>query len=112
MAADDVDEDSELDTFAPEQPPSPLQKEAKSFDYPIASEKDQSEATARILKTLNKVDDSVHFNLQGRRRTDTLHVGNLEYHASKQDPREALDNISKRVWVEKITIPRVKCRST
>jgi hypothetical protein len=55
--------------------PTPIQKEFKKqirFDYPMASKKDQSEATTRILKILNKVNNLVHFNLQGQRRTDTL----------------------------------------
>jgi hypothetical protein len=81
MAADDAYENSELDTSAPEQPPSPIQKESKKqdgFTYRKASKKNRTEALATILKALDKVDRSVHFNLQSKRDTATLYVGNLE----------------------------------
>ena len=60
---------------------------------------------------LDKVDKSVHSNPQGKRRSDTLYVGNVEYNATEQDLREALDKVFKRIRVEKVTIPRVNGRS-
>ncbi len=53
----------------------------------------------------------MHFNPQSKRDTATLYVGNLEYNASEQDLCDALDLISPRIRVEKITIPRVNGRS-
>ena len=54
---------------------------------------------------MDQVDDSVHHSLKGKRNTATLYVGNLN--ASKEDLRESLSNIFKRIRVENITIPRV-----
>ncbi len=65
MAADDADKKSELDTSAPVQPHSPIQKVSKKqdwFTYCKASKKDQTEAHTTILKALDKVDRSVDFN--------------------------------------------------
>jgi hypothetical protein len=68
-----ADKNSELDTSAAEQPHFPIQKESKKqgFKYPMPSENDRSEATASILTSLNKVDNSVHLNPQTKRRIDT-----------------------------------------
>ncbi len=57
------------------------------------------------------MDPSVHLNPKGKRKTATLHVGNLEFNANEQDLRQALDRFLKRIRVDKITIPRVDGRS-
>ena len=38
-------------------------------------------------------------------------MGNLEFNASEQDLRKALDSLFKKVRVEEVTIPRVNGRS-
>ena len=53
----------------------------------------------------------MHLNLQGKRNTATLYVGNLEFNASEKDLRKLLDWVFKRIRVEKITIPKVQGRS-
>ncbi len=52
---------------------------------------DWAEANARVSAALDQVNPSVHLNLQGKRNTATLYVGNLEFITSKQDLRKSLD---------------------
>ncbi len=115
MAADDANENAELDSSAPEQTPFPIQKESKKqdgFTYPKASKNDRKEAAARILKALDKVDRSVHFNPQSKLDTATLYMGNLDYNASDEDIAKALvPFFPPHVSVDDITIPRVNGRS-
>ncbi len=54
---------------------------------------------------------SVHSDSDCKRDSATLYVGNLEYNASEQDLRVALDPVFQKIRVEKITIPRVNGRS-
>ena len=119
---DNDDEDCDSDTSGssssyeePERPPQQIRrKESKKrggYIHPVESEKDRSEAGARITKLLDKVDKSVHSNPQGKRRSDTLYVGNVDYNASEQDLREALDPFFQRIRVDKITVPKVNGRS-
>ena len=57
------------------------------------------------------MDKSVLSNPQGKRRSDTLYVGNIDYNASEQDLREALDPHFQRIQVDKITVPKANGRS-
>jgi RNA recognition motif-containing protein len=59
------------------------------------------------VQALRQVHKSVHSNREGKRDSVTLYVGNLEYNASEQDLREALDPVFQKIRVDKITIPRV-----
>ena len=68
---------------------------------------DRAKANARIQAALNQVDLAVNFKLQGERKHATLYVGNLEFNASEQDVRKALDRLFTKIRVEKVTIPRV-----
>jgi hypothetical protein len=54
---------------------------------------------------------SEHLNPQGKRKTATLYVGNLEYNSSVQDLSELLGKVFRKIRVEKITIPKVQGRS-
>ncbi len=63
------------------------------------------------MQALRQVHKSVHSNREGKRDSVALYVGDLEYNASEQDLREALDPVFQKIRVEKITIPRVNCRS-
>ena len=118
MATDNADaysEASEFDTSRPEQPPPPIQhgksKKRDGFIYLKSSKTAQSKAYASILQALGQVHRSVHSNPQEPRDTRTLYVGNIDYNASEEDLREALDPVFKQIRVEKVTIPRVNGRS-
>ncbi len=63
------------------------------------------------MEALRQAHKSVHSYREGKRDSATLYVGNLEYNASEQDLREALDPVFQKIRVGKITIPRVNCRS-
>ena len=119
---DNDDEDCDSDTSGssssyeePERPPQQIRrKESKKrggYIHPVESKEDRSAAGARIIKSLDKVDKSVLSNPQGKRRSDTLYVGNIDYNASEQDLREALDPFFQRIRVDKITVPKVNGRS-
>ena len=119
---DDANEYSDSDTSGsnssdeePEQPPQQIRrKESKKrggYIHPVESKEDRSKADASVLRALNQVHKSAHSNQEGKRRTTTLYVGNLDYNTSDQDLREALDPIFQRIRVEKVTIPRVNGRS-
>ena len=86
-------------------------KKEDSFVAPKFSKEDKAKANARIQAALNQVDQAVHFKPQGKRTTATLYVGNLEFNASEQDLRKALDRLFQKVRVEEVTIPRVNGRS-
>jgi hypothetical protein len=86
-------------------------KEEDSFVVPKYSKEDRAKAYARIQAALNQVDQAVHFKSRGERKHATLYVGNLEFNASEQDLRKALDRLFKKVRVEEVTIPRVNGRS-
>ena len=86
-------------------------KKEDSFVTPKYSREYRAKAHARILAALDQVDQAAHFKPQGKRTTVTLYVGNLEFNASKQDLRKALDRLFKKVRVEEVTIPRVNGRS-
>ena len=60
---------------------------------------------------MDQVDLSEHLNPQGKRKTATLYVGNLAYNASVQDLSESLDEVFRKIRVEKITVPKVQGRS-
>jgi hypothetical protein len=62
-------------------------------------------------ENLDQVPYSVYLNKRGKRSIATRYVVNLDYNASEQDLREAMDKIFQRIQVEKITIPRVNCWS-
>ncbi len=76
---------------------------------PKFPKKDRLEAVAfaRIIAAFNQVDRKVYLNLKGKRKAATLYVGMLEFNASENDLRHALNEIFKNVQVEKITISRV-----
>ncbi len=93
---DDDDEDPDSVTSGsfneePEQPPQQIHRKGSKkqggYIHPVESEEDHSEAGARITKSLDKVDKSVVSNLQGKRRSGTLNVVNVDYNASEQDLR-------------------------
>jgi flagellar biosynthesis chaperone FliJ len=84
---------------------------APKFPKTKFPKKDRLEAFARITAAFDQVDPAVYRNPKGKRKTATLYVGNLEFNASEQDLRQALDKIFKKVRVENITIPRVNGRS-
>ncbi len=49
---------------------------------------------------------------QKARSTATIYVGNIEFNATEDDLRESLDEcLGCGIAVEKITIPRVNCKS-
>jgi hypothetical protein len=117
---DNDNEDSDSDTSGkfneePERPPRQIRrnesKKRGSYIHPTESKEDRSEAGARIVQSLRQVHKSVHSNREGKRDSVTLYVGNLEYNASEQDLREALDPVFQKIRVDKITIPRVNGRS-
>jgi hypothetical protein len=62
---------------------------------------------------MDQVDTSVHVNLKLRQEEycNTLLGGNLEFNATEDDLRESLNTISKRIWLEKVTLPRVNGKS-
>jgi len=112
---------SDLDASAESELPSPLETsqnndkpqghKRNSYIAPKASKEDRTEAIARISKAMDQVDLSEHLNPQGKRKTATLYVGNLEYNSSVQDLSESLDKVFRMIRVEKITIPKVQGRS-
>jgi hypothetical protein len=63
------------------------------------------------VEALQQVRKSAHSDREGKRDSATLYVGNLEYNASEQDLREAMDPIFQKIRVERITIPRANGRS-
>jgi hypothetical protein len=76
-----------------------------SFVVPTYPKEDRAEANARVSVSLNQLAPSVHLNLQGKRNTATLYVGNLEFNTSKQDLRKLLDRFFKQIKVQKTKIP-------
>ena len=86
-------------------------KKEDSFVAPKYSREDRAKANARNQAALNQVDQAVHFKPQGERKHAALYVGNLEFNASEQDLRKALDRLLKKARVEEVTIPRVNGRS-
>ena len=86
-------------------------KKEDSFVAPKYSKEDRAKAHERILAALDQVDQAVHFKPRGKRTTATLYVGNLEFNASEQDLRKALDRLFPHLRVEAVTIPRVNGRS-
>ncbi len=55
--------------------------------------------------------DTIHFDQQGKRTTTTLYVGNLEFKASTNDLKDALDEEFDETRVENVVIPRKDGRS-
>ena len=82
-----------------------------SYIVPKEPKKARTEAAERISKALDQVEPSVHLNPQGKRKTATLYVGNLDFNASEQDLGESLDEVFRKIRVEKITISKVQGRS-
>ena len=117
-----ITDTSDLDASAESDFPSPLKfsrndkphwqgHKWNSYINPKEPKQDRIEATARISKALDQVNLSEHLNPQGKRKTATLYVGNLEYNTSVQDLGESLDEVFRKIRVEKITIPKVQGRS-
>ena len=61
---------------------------------------------------MSKVSDIVHFDKNGKRKTATLYMGNLEFNASDDDICHALNEEFLKVRVEDVTIPRINGKST
>ncbi len=83
------------------------------FICPKEPEKDKDEANAKTCNALDQVSDTAHFDEEGKCKTATLYVGNLEFKASIDDLFNALSlsAIFKRIRVEKVTIPQRNGRS-
>ena len=86
-------------------------KKEDSFVVPEFPEKDILAAKARLKSALKQVSPAVHSNPKGKRTYATLYVGNLAFNASEEDLRAKLSTISKRIRLDKVTIPRVNGRS-
>ncbi len=54
---------------------------------------------------------TIHFDRRGKRTTATLYVGNLEFKASTNDLKEALDREFDESRVKDVVIPRQDGRS-
>ncbi len=87
-------EDSDAE---PEQSPSPVPVNCKELikrercTVPKDSKEDQAKASAR---TLDQVYPSVHLNPEGKRKTATLYVGNIQCQRTRSTP-SALQNLQK-----------------
>ncbi len=74
-------------------------------------EKDRDVAYAKTCNALDQVSDTTHFDEEGKHKTPTLYVGNLEFNANVDDLSNALSAIFKRIRVEKVTLHQRNGRS-
>jgi hypothetical protein len=81
------------------------------YIVPKAPKKDRDEAQKALAAALDQVPDTIHFDRRGKRTTATLYVGNLEFKASTNDLKDALDEEFDEIRVEDVVIPRKDGRS-
>ncbi len=94
-----------------ERNPRPASHIKGRYIVPKAPKKVQDEAQEALTAALDQVPDTTHFGRRGKRTTATLYVGNLEFKASTNDLKEALDREFHKIHVEDVVIPRQDSRS-
>ncbi len=71
----------------------------------------QGRSICKTCNALDQVSDTAHFDEEGKHKTTTVYVGNLEFNPSVDDISNALSAIFKRIRVEKVTLPQRNRRS-
>jgi hypothetical protein len=106
--------DTPPDSMGSDASPMPVtstRNQKRRFICPKEPEKNRDEAYAKTCNALDQVSDTTHFDEEGKRKTATLYVGNLEFNASVNDLSNALSAIFKKIRVEKVTLPQRNGRS-